>query len=64
MLSLQRPKLKPPQQINKHREADLPRTPYPIVSKGVSDLSRSANKKLFRRKERQRNARLLSREEF
>ena len=34
MLSLQRPKLKPPQQIIKHREADLPRTPYPLPSKG------------------------------
>ena len=34
MLSLQPPKLKPPQQITKHREADLPRTPYPLPSKG------------------------------
>ena len=35
MLSLQRPKLKPPQQVNKHHEADLPRTPYPLPSNGV-----------------------------
>jgi hypothetical protein len=34
MLSLQPPKLKPPQHITKHREADLPRTPYPLPSKG------------------------------
>jgi hypothetical protein len=34
MLSLQPPKLKSPQQITKHREADLPRTPYPMPSKG------------------------------
>lgn len=34
MLSLQPPKLKPPQQMTKHREADLPRTPYPMPSKG------------------------------
>ena len=33
MLSLQRPKLKPLQQINKHHETDLPRTPYPLLSK-------------------------------
>lgn len=32
MLLLQPPKLKPPQQVCKHREADLPRTPYPIPS--------------------------------
>jgi len=34
MLSLQPPKLKPPQQMTKHRKADLPRTPYPMPSKG------------------------------
>ncbi len=34
MLSLQPPKHKPPQQMTKHREADLPRTPYPMPSKG------------------------------
>ncbi len=34
ILSLQPPKLKPPQQMTKHRKADLPRTPYPMPSKG------------------------------
>ncbi len=34
MLSLQPPKLKPLQQLTKHREAGLPRTPYPLPSKG------------------------------
>ncbi len=34
MLSLQPPKLKPPQQMTKFGEADLPRTPYPMPSKG------------------------------
>ena len=34
MLSLQPTKLKPPQQMTKHSKADLPRTPYPIPSKG------------------------------
>ncbi len=33
-LSLQSPKLKPPQRVRKHREA--PRTLYPMPSKGVS----------------------------
>ena len=33
MLSLQPPKVKPPQQVCKHREADLPRTPYPMPNK-------------------------------
>ena len=33
MLSLQPSKLKSPQQITKYREADLPRTPYPMPSK-------------------------------
>jgi len=34
MLSLQPPKLKSPQQITKHREANLSRTLYPMPSKG------------------------------
>lgn len=34
MLPLQPPKLQPPQQVAKHREADLPRTSYPMPSKG------------------------------
>ena len=34
MLSQQPPKLKPPPQMAKHSERDLPRTPYPMPSKG------------------------------
>jgi len=34
ILSLRPSKLKPPQQITKHREANLPRTLYPLPSKG------------------------------
>jgi hypothetical protein len=34
MLSLQPPKLRPPQQLTKNREAGLPRTPYPLPIKG------------------------------
>ncbi len=34
MLSLQTPKLRPPQQLTKNREAGLPRTPYPLPIKG------------------------------